>query len=268
MFTTTNEPPPGPAMGSAFDALAPGFERQRQVPSHVPPSVRRAVLAALGDVRRPRILDLGAGTGRFGWPFVAAGDDYVGVDLSAFMLRAFAQRDAEQPPALVQADGSALPFPAASFDLVLLVAVFGDQPDWRKLIDETRRVLRPGGTIAIGRTVQPEDGIDATMKNRLATLLDNPGPRKNGRLHAAQHLATVATTITPLVPATWPAQRSPRQFLDRHATGARFSRLPPSTRDHALRALGSWAEQRFGSLDATFAETHRFELQLFSFRQG
>ena len=41
---------------------------------------------------RPRLLDLGAGTGRIGWPFVAAGDDYVGVDLSLGMLREFVRR--------------------------------------------------------------------------------------------------------------------------------------------------------------------------------
>ena len=54
---------------------APGFEQQRAVPAVVPQLGRTAVLAALGYAGRPRILDMGAGSGRFGWPFVAADDD-------------------------------------------------------------------------------------------------------------------------------------------------------------------------------------------------
>ena len=257
---------------SAYDALAPGFERQRTLPAGVPQSVRAAVMAGLGHGGRRRVLDLGAGSGRFGWPFIAAGDDYVGMDLSAGMLRTFAQRYVgRRLPALVQADGRALPFPATCFDLVLLIAVFGDLLDWRPLVDEARRVLRPNGMIAIGRTALPDDGIDARLKERLEILLDermSRQPRKTGRQRAAQHLIATASTMTELVAASWTAKRSPRQFLDRHAGGARFSRLPLPIREDALRALAGWAQTQFGSPDTTFVEAHRFEMQLFKFHEG
>jgi predicted TPR repeat methyltransferase len=55
----------------------------------LPRAVRAAVLAALATPA-PRLLELGAGTGRFGRPFVAAGDAYVGIDLSFGMLQEFA----------------------------------------------------------------------------------------------------------------------------------------------------------------------------------
>src|SRR6185436_13046714 len=89
-------------------------------------------------VARPRVLDLGAGTGRIGWPFVAAGDDYVGADLSFGMLQAFVQRS-DRRPWLVQADGHRLPFCDASFDAVLLVQVFGGIRDWQQFAAEVRR---------------------------------------------------------------------------------------------------------------------------------
>lgn len=231
--------------------------------------MRAAVLGALGHVERPRLLDLGAGSGRIGFSFVAAGDDYVAVDLSARMLRVFAEKNTGGHRAqLIQADGRALPFAAAGFDAVLMIAVFGDVPDWRPLVAEARRVLRPGGVVAIGRTATPEDGLDERLKQQLDLLLAERmpyTPRKNGRKNAAAHLATTATAATSLVAASWPVERSTRQFLERHADGARFSRLPLHVREEALAELAAWAERQFGSLDAAFTEAHRFEMQLFRF---
>src|SRR5579864_5842737 len=97
---------------SVYDDMAPDFDRRRALPDGVPEAIRDAVLRA-GLPPRPRLLDLGAGTGRIGWPFVRAGDDYTGADLSFGMLRAFADRD---PGArLIRADGAVLPFRDASF---------------------------------------------------------------------------------------------------------------------------------------------------------
>jgi ubiquinone/menaquinone biosynthesis C-methylase UbiE len=254
---------------SAYDKAAASFERQRALPGDVAQSVRAAVLAAVGHVKTPRLLDLGAGSGRIGWSFVAAGDDYVAIDLSAAMLQVFAEKDAGGHRArLVQADGRALPFTASSFDAVLMIAVFGDVPDWRPLVAEACRVVRPHGVVVIGRTATPDDGIDEQMKERLDQLLAERmphTPRKNGRKNASQHLATTAAATTNLVPACWSVERSPRQFLERHAGGARFSRLPLGVREEALAELAEWAKGQFGSLDARFTEAHRFEMQVCRF---
>jgi len=263
-------------VASGYDTIADRFEHQRALPEGVAQSVRAAVLTSIGPIDRPRLLDLGAGSGRFGWPFVAAGDDYVGLDQSAGMLRVFAARNAGgRRPQLVQAEGCALPFGDASFDAVLLIAVFGDLPDWRLLIDEARRVLRTGGKVITGCTVTPEDGIDERMKQRLDALLDERlpelGRRQRGsgrRQDAIAYLAAAAPGTAVLTAASWSAERCPGAFLDRHAGGARFSRLPLAAREDALRALADWAQTEFGTLDAVFPETHRFEMQLFTFAEG
>jgi ubiquinone/menaquinone biosynthesis C-methylase UbiE len=239
-------------------------------------SVRAAVLQAVADVDRPPILDIGAGTGRFGRPFVMSGDDYVGTDLSGGMLRIFANRPRDGKRAsLVQADGRALPFAAASFDAVLLIAVFGNLADARPLIDEARRVLQPRGTVIIGRTAAPEDGIDERLKQRLDQLLHQWMPqrmpqsrRRSGREEAASYLAATASSTTKQIIASWTVERSPRAFLERHSGGARFSQLPRPAREDALRALGAWAETEFGTLDTAFLETHRFEMRMFQFTEG
>ena len=129
------------------------------------------------DAASPRLLDLGAGTGRIGIPFIAARDDYVGVDLSFGMLSEFRRRagSGARAPRLVQADGERLPFADASFDAIMLIQVFGGMRGWRRLLAEVRRVLCGAGVLVLGRTLAPPDGLDARMKAQLALLLDKIG---------------------------------------------------------------------------------------------
>lgn len=245
---------------SNFDASAPEFDRHRALPDGAAKAVRAAVLAALPP--HPRLLDLGAGSGRIGWPFVSANDNYVGADLSFAMLRAFRNRDAKA--ALVRADGCALPFRDRTFEAVLMVQIFGGLKRWRALIDEARRVLRPGGLLMLGRTQTPGDGVDAIMKLQLAAILGDT-EQNNARRRAELHIEELASTVTQVEAARWKTARSPRGFLDRHAGGARFSQWPREVRESALRKLGDWAIRHFGSLDAQFTETHRFTLRTFRF---
>jgi ubiquinone/menaquinone biosynthesis C-methylase UbiE len=253
---------------SVYDAAAPTFERHRALPDGVPEAIRAAVLEAV-DASSPRLLDLGAGTGRIGVPFIAARDDYVGIDLSFGMLSEFRRRaaDSAHAPRLVQADGERLPFADASFDAIMLVQVFGGMRGWRRLLAEARRVLCGAGVLVLGRAVAPPDGLDARMKAQLALLLDEigaPADRTNTRQDAQGWLDQEARG-TRLVAATWTARRTPRGFIERHRTGARFSALPAPVKDEAMRRLAAWAATAFGSLDAASVESYGFELQLFRF---
>jgi SAM-dependent methyltransferase len=253
---------------SAYDAAAAHFDRHRALPEGVTDAIRAAVLAS-ADAVRPRLLDLGAGTGRIGARFVAAGDDYVGVDLSSGMLRAFAQRASDASlPCLVRSDARRLPFRAAAFDVVLLVQVFGGMSGWREVLAEARRVMRRTGAIMTGRTVAPADGLDAQMKRQLAALLDDTkvrGAGMNAREDVQRALEAEARSCTRIVAAAWNAERTPRAFLDRHRHGARFSALPEPAREEALHRLSAWAERSYGSLDTVVAEPHIFELHVYGF---
>jgi ubiquinone/menaquinone biosynthesis C-methylase UbiE len=251
---------------SVYDVVAPSFDSLRAFPAGVPEAIRAAVLRASG-APHPRILDLGCGSGRTGGTFVAAGDDYVGADLSIGMLRAFAQRATAR---LVQADGQQLPFRDAAFDAVMLIQVFGGLRGWRKFIAEARRVLRPDGALFLGRTSMPADGVDARMKQRLSAILHELGiqqDRANAREDIIEWLKSNARSES-VTAATWTAQRTPRGFIERHGSGARFSALPAPIKAQALRDLGRWAGETFGSLDQTFSEQHAFELQVFRFQDG
>jgi ubiquinone/menaquinone biosynthesis C-methylase UbiE len=255
---------------SAYDLAASSFDRHRAVPPAVAKAVRAAVLTTAGS-SPPRLLDLGAGTGRIGWPFVAAGDDYVGVDLSLGMLREFARRagaDNHHAPRLAQADGERLPFRDAMFDAVMLIQVVGAARDWRRLIAEARRVLRSPGALVVGQSVMPSDGLDARMKQHLASFLDRKGIASyhvNARDDVRHRLEAIAHRSTRVVAAAWSAERTPRGFLERQRSGAQFSKLPDAIKTEALRNLSAWAAATFRSLDVAFAEQHVFELRIFEF---
>jgi ubiquinone/menaquinone biosynthesis C-methylase UbiE len=249
---------------AAFDRVAPTFDRHRTLPEGVAEAVRAAIVA----IAPGRHLDLGAGTGRFGLAFAAAGDGYVGVDLSAGMLRAFAHRAAGQgtPLRLVQADGARLPFRDATFDTVMLMNVFGGLRDWRKFVTEVRRVLHPQGAVIVGQTKATPDGLDSRMKRRAREILgalgveDHPNKRDD-----VVHWLDAHAVRRNVTAARWSANRTPRDFIARHREGARFSRLSETLKARALRELEDWAATAFGSLDAASAEQHAFELSIFTF---
>jgi ubiquinone/menaquinone biosynthesis C-methylase UbiE len=258
------------AAGSAYDALATEFDRQRTLPDIIARSVRNAIVTEADLGERPLVLDVGAGTGRIGWPFVAAEDFYVGLDLSLGMLCQFAGRTGPGS-LLVQGDGTALPFASASFDAVILVQVFSGTGDWRRLAAEACRVLRCSGVLVTGQTVAPEDGVDARMKQQLACIVESlgvpPYQRQSGE-QARNWLRQSATTTRSLTTGKWTDQRTPRRFVERHQNGARFAALDAEIRQQALDRLQAWALAAFGSLDTMFNETFCFQVQFFRFGKG
>jgi ubiquinone/menaquinone biosynthesis C-methylase UbiE len=96
-----------------------------------------------------RVLDLGCGNGAL---LRQLGDRVVhgaGVDASARMVERARQRSAGAPHLqFVHVDGPALPFPDASFDVVTSLLSFR-YLDWDPVMNEIRRVLRPGGRLLV-----------------------------------------------------------------------------------------------------------------------
>lgn len=127
--------------GARFDALAGRFKPTVAADDPRLVAVARRLLPLEGR----RVLDLGCGKGRFGRALVARGARVVGLDLSAAMLRS--------AEGLERVRGSArrLPFDSGAFDRVVAVEVFEHLPPaaWDRTLAEIRRVLAPGGVLAI-----------------------------------------------------------------------------------------------------------------------
>lgn len=96
------------------------------------------------------VLDAGCGRGAY-LPHLAAfmqdGARLLGLDFSSTAVTA--AREQPGGAALLTGDVQALPFGDAAFDLVLSAHMLYHVPDIRAAIREFRRVLRPGGELAI-----------------------------------------------------------------------------------------------------------------------
>ncbi len=124
-----------------FDALEARFHDE--VPAE---DFRLAgIVEALGDVRGLRILDLGCGKGRFARRLIEKGAEVVGLDPSSGMLAKAHGLDR------VRGSATRLPFGSGTFDAVIAVEVIEHLPEGglAAALDDMRRVLRPGGRLAI-----------------------------------------------------------------------------------------------------------------------
>jgi SAM-dependent methyltransferase len=124
---------------SSFGAVAMAYAEHR--PDYAPAAVRWALEPAPG----PRVLDLGAGTGKLIGTLVALGADVIAVEPDAAMLTEL--RRALPAVRALPGSAEAIPLPDASVDAVLA----GNALHWFDMPlagPEIARVLAPGGILA------------------------------------------------------------------------------------------------------------------------
>jgi 2-polyprenyl-6-hydroxyphenyl methylase/3-demethylubiquinone-9 3-methyltransferase len=112
-----------------------------------------------------RTLDIGCGGGLLAEEFARLGCAVVGVDPSEESLASARTHAASKELAIEyqRATGEALPFADDSFDLVYCCDVLEHVPDLPRVIAETARVLKPGGTYFY-------DTINRTARSRLIVI--------------------------------------------------------------------------------------------------
>ncbi|WP_328900816.1 methyltransferase domain-containing protein [Streptomyces sp. NBC_00441] len=141
-MTTTASPQPSRAL--SFDRAAAQYAAAR-------PNYPDALFDAVEDLagrplRGARALDVGAGTGIATRRLLDRGARVVAVEPGPGMA-AQLRRDLPDVP-LVQGDGNRLPFATASADLITYAQSW-HWTDPARSAAEARRVLRPGGTLAL-----------------------------------------------------------------------------------------------------------------------
>src|SRR5436190_5667778 len=123
----------------SFDRVAAVYDETRGLP---PTPMAKAIGVLAEELQGKAVLEIGVGTGRYAVPLQKSGINVVGVDIAPKMVARGLEKGL---PNVVFADGARLPFRDGSFDAVTTNHVLHLVPDWRVVLMEAHRVLRPGG---------------------------------------------------------------------------------------------------------------------------
>lgn len=169
-------PSPAPAYIGRF--LDSNLRRKMQSPEKV--------IQYSGIQKGMKVLEIGCGSGAF-TTFVARAVGNKGkvyaLDIQPEMLQQL-ENKLSQPEnkditniKLIETSASDLPFDNNSLDLVFMVTVFGEIPDHNKALQEIKRVLKPGGTLAITELfLDPDYLLKSTVTKKVGKTgftLDN-----------------------------------------------------------------------------------------------
>lgn len=266
----------------AFDRAAEYYDNTRGFAEGVAERVRDAIVAAIGANTETRFLELGIGTGRIALPFIQAGYNYTGVDLSHPMMEQLSRKLAADKQAksyqyhLLEADITHLPFADASFDVAIAVQVLHLVEGWQQAIREARRVLRkPGGALVLGQEARVEDAsrsVRSYVNARWDAILSDLGASREALLPGiADHRGSwpkidaflrelgASTEVRTLVEhETLPL--SPREMAERHKARL-YSRdwlVPDAVFAEAVRRLDAWLDTECPHPDQPIVTSARF----------
>jgi ubiquinone/menaquinone biosynthesis C-methylase UbiE len=254
-----------------FDQIATQYSAQRAFPPDVTRTVGAAIAAQTGNGRGD-LLEIGVGTGLIAWPAATAGCRVVGIDLSPGMLAEVPrQRPADTPAhrlALIEADMHHLPCADASFDGVILVRTLHLAKEWRQVLRESARVLRPGGSFMLGRHWIDPMSVTGRLRLELRKVVMMRAPKMEPPAAYATQEAYLKTMggeagVEHMV-VEWQTHISPAAMLD-----AQESRqdneswiLDDQMLPDVMAQLRTWAPTQWEDMTTPQAVTNRFYLQV------
>ncbi|MGW5724395.1 class I SAM-dependent methyltransferase [Amycolatopsis sp. NPDC003865] len=227
-----------------YDEIGVGYALGRRTD----PRWLAPVLDALGDAAS--VLDVGSGTGSYEPP----GRRVVAVEPSAEMIR---QRPPGAAP-VVRAVAEALPFSPAVFDCALAVLTVHHWGDWRRGLDELRRVSGRQVVLAYDTALHNGFWLVREYVPEVAALeLSRPSAPE-----IAEYLGAASVLVLPVpwdfadgvFPAHW---RRPEAYLDpavRRSCSA-LAQTPPEAVERGIARLradlasGRWHEDHAELLD-------------------
>ena len=143
------------AVRAMFDAIAPRYDLVNRIMTfRMDVGWRTRSVRALGLPVGSVVLDLACGTGDLCNTLSAAGYRPIGVDLSYGMLA-----NATTSSPLVHGDALRLPVPDGAVDGVTCGFALRNFVDLGPFLAELRRVVRPGGRIALLEVAEPVNGV-------------------------------------------------------------------------------------------------------------
>lgn len=157
------EPRAGRAMAAMFDGVSGRYDLLNSLMTLGRDRAWRRALARAVPERAATVVDLCTGNGVSLAGLRRPGRLVIGVDVSLGMLAAAGVERAGWWPRLLCADAFRLPFPAGAADAVTVAFGLRNLRPRSEALAEIRRVLRPGGTLAVLEATAPRPGPLAAL---------------------------------------------------------------------------------------------------------
>ncbi|MDQ6525600.1 class I SAM-dependent methyltransferase [Nocardioides sp. LHD-245] len=173
----TTRPLPQDSINAYWTGRAPAYDDYQQRPERRDHD-RAAWAEVFGAALPPApaaVLDLGTGSGYVALLLAGLGHDVTATDLSEGMLaraQAHAAR-AEPAPRFLQGDAVAPDFPDASFDAITNRYLMWTLREPERALGNWRRVLRPGGVLALVDSTWFPTGLDRDTSTDFVELYDD-----------------------------------------------------------------------------------------------
>jgi SAM-dependent methyltransferase len=224
-------------LAERFASVAENYERGR--PEYAP-AVVGALAAELGLARGARVLDLAAGTGKLTRALLAAELDVIAVEPQAALREVLAAGVGERR--VREGLAEAIPLPNSSVRAVTVADAF-HWFDHGKALAEIRRVLEPGGGLAVIATVPDWGG--ASWAHEIGTLIadlrpEHPhfdGPPWQDVVHAGGHWNEVREVR---VTCSQPAE--PERIVDHMISMSWVAAMPPAKRADTVARMRALIE--------------------------
>jgi ubiquinone/menaquinone biosynthesis C-methylase UbiE len=154
-----------------------------------------AKFARFEAARGQRVLEIGLGSGSDFMRWARAGAELSGVDLTAASVALCRERlELEGLAADVRVgDAEQLEFPDATFDLVYSYGVIHHSPNTERIVEEIRRVLKPGGTVRV--MIYNARGLSIAYQWLLHAVLKKFQPWKSPREIVYYHNESLGTKL-------------------------------------------------------------------------
>ncbi len=246
-------------MGERYDRLAARYGRWwAPVLAPAARGVADELAPLIAERPAARIIDVGTGTGTLAialterYPLVTV----IGTDASAGMLeqagveaRRTLAAEAIRRLEFVHAEAASLPFPDQAVDAVVSSFVFQLVPDRFAALREARRLLRPGGLLAVlswlgdDLVFEPDEAVEDAIDELELEFDDEPDVCRSGNYASPESAgaqarragfrnvqATAADLVHHYDPATY------LEFLEQYAEQLLFEGLDPDDRDRLREA--------------------------------